>query len=827
MLYSISDINRIIGGRFISKAGEESLVRELLIDSRRLLTPHQTLFFAFTSSRNNGHRFIRELYEKGVRNFVVTQPVTNLPTGHAANMIRVEDTVDALQKLTAWHRNRFTYPVIGITGSNGKTIVKEWLVQLMGRDKRIVRSPKSYNSQIGVPLSVWHMEENDDLGIFEAGISMPGEMGNLELIIRPDIGIFTNIGQAHDENFNDLGQKVAEKLKLFVNAKTLVYCADHDLIADAIRKNPLLASKKNFTWGEQKNTDLQVLSIERSGNGTVITGRLADRTTHVTLPFTDNASIENALFCWSVMALLGYDASTISDRMPWLTPIAMRMEMKEGINQCLILNDSYSADVKSLSIALDFLDQQKQHLRKTVVLSDFLQSGRDDEELYAEIAAMLSGKKISRVIGIGPHIMTQSDLFPMERTFYPDTESFIREFDPESFQGEAILLKGARVFQFEKLSNLLQQKTHETVLEINLDALIHNLNFFRTRLSPATRIMVMVKAFSYGSGSYEIANLLQYHHTDYLAVAYADEGYELRRAGITIPIMVMNPDEKSLEGMVRYRLEPEIYNFRSLYMLENSIRSYNGTLTEPVRIHIKLDTGMHRLGFLPDELGTLATALNNNPMIAAGSVFSHLAAAEESRHDAFTSQQIRAFDAMCAELKSALGYPFLMHILNSAGICRFPDAQYDMVRLGISLYGVPACPEQSGHLKHVSTLRSSVSQIKKVPAGHTIGYNREWKAESDMTIAIVPIGYADGLSRRLSNGKGKLFVQGRFAPIVGNICMDMCTIDITGLQVKEGDEVTVFGREYPISELAREMGTIPYEVLTGISRRVKRVYFQE
>jgi alanine racemase len=560
---------------------------------------------------------------------------------------------------------------------------------------------------------------------------------------------------------------------------------------------------------------------------TRISGTYDQEAVEISIPFTDKASIENALFCWSVLLVLDYRQPVIRERMKWLAPIAMRMEMKEGINHCSVLNDSYSADLKSLSIALDFLLQQDQHRRKTVILSDFLQSGLDQKDLYSEIATMLQNKQISRIIGIGEAISRQSSLFPMEKAFYPDTEAFIRAFSSIPFMNEAILVKGARVFGFERIGVLLQQKAHETVLEINLDALVHNLNYFRSLLRSTTRIMVMVKAFSYGSGSFEIANILQYHHTDYLAVAYADEGYELRKAGISLPILVMNPEEQSLAGMISNRLEPEIYSFRILEMLEQSIRSGNGDLQEPVPIHIKLDTGMHRLGFEARDLDVLSKRLKANPMIRVQSVFSHLAAAEESIHDTFTLAQIERFEQMCLRLERSLGHSFLRHILNSAGISRFPGHQYEMVRLGISLYGIPACEDQAGQLQHVSTLRSVISQIRPIAFNDTIGYNRGWKAESDMTIAVVPIGYADGLNRRLGNGKGKLLVGGQFARIVGNVCMDMCMIDITGMEVKEGDEVVIFGANYPITRIAKDMDTIPYEVLTGISRRVKRVYYQE
>lgn len=833
--YPLSEIAIHANGTLFPGREEPLSIREILIDSRRLVHPASTLFVAIVSGRNDGHRYIHELYERGVRSFLVSvlpdRPGTFLPL---ASFIRVTDTLEALQKLGAAHRSRFSIPVVGITGSNGKTIVKEWLFQLMNRDRKIVRSPKSYNSQIGVPLSVWKMEPGDDLALFEAGISMPGEMEKLEPVIRPTLGVFTNIGHAHDEGFKDPGQKVEEKLRLFIHADTLIYCRDHELIHEKVTKDAALAKVTKFTWSRKQESDLWVTRVSSGKPAeTTLTGVFRNAASSVTIPFADEASIENAISCWAVMLLLGYGADVISGRMKTLAPIALRLELKEAVNRCSLVNDSYNSDINSLGIALDFLNQQTQHDKKTVILSDILQSGRDAESLYREIAAILSGKGISRVIGIGKEISRQSALFPMEKTFFTDTDDFFSRFPFSSLRDEAILLKGARVFEFERIGHALQQKSHETILEIHLDAMVSNLNYYRSKLAPGTKTMVMVKAFSYGSGSFEIANLLQFHRVDYLAVAYADEGIELRKSGITLPIMVMNPEEQSFELLLQYNLEPEIYSFRVLEMLEKAISESQGESKDKVPVHLKIDTGMHRLGFDPSEADLLIGRLKNNPGLHVQSVFSHLAASEDPAEDEFTRNQIGCLKATAEKIEASLGYSFLTHILNSAGISRFPEAQMGMVRLGIGLYGIGFSETEQRNLRNVSTLKTIISQIKRVKAGDTIGYNRAGVASTDRVIAILPIGYADGFSRRLGNGAGKVMINGRTAKTIGNISMDTLMVDITELSsaasspAKEGDEVIVFGDEYPVTRLALDLGTIPYEILTSISRRVKRVYFFE
>ncbi len=822
--YSIREIADAIGGKIIASI-QDQVITDILIDSRRLISPEHCIFISLVTKKNDGHKYIRELHEKGIRNFILSDD-SDVPAD--SNCIQVADTLAALQKLAAYHRKKFDIPVIGITGSNGKTIVKEWLFQLLAPDYNIARSPKSYNSQIGVPLSVWQLKRESNLGIFEAGISEPDEMGRLKDIINPTIGIFTNIGPAHGENFISLQQKVGEKLKLFTKVKILIYTPDYPEMQETIIRSELLSTISAFTWSRKQEADLRIRAIDKTKKGrTKITATYKGKEIGIEIPFTDNASVENAIHCWATMLYMGYFNDTIATRMAGLQSIAMRLELKEGINHCSIINDSYNSDVNSLIIALDFLHQQNQHKKKTVILSDILQSGKHESELYSEIAELLKQKKVNRIIGIGPAISRNASAFGMEGMFFPATADFLKKFSFADFQHETILLKGARIFEFEQISMALQQKAHETVLEINLNALVHNLDHYRKKINPDTRIMAMVKAFSYGSGSFEIANILQFHNIDYLAVAYADEGVELRKAGIKTPIMVMNPDEQSFDAIIKHGLEPEIYNFRSLQLLEEATRANIIPDNKPVKVHIKLDTGMHRLGFCEGEVDELIDRLTGLNMIYVQSVFSHLASSEDPRDDDFSREQIERFRRMSDRIKARAEHPVLLHILNSAGISRFPDAQFDMVRLGISLYGIATAGADEQMLEHVSTLKSTISQIKTIHEGDTVGYNRTWKAEEEMKIAVIPIGYADGLNRKLSNGKGSVYIHGKRAPIVGNICMDMCMADITDIDAHEGDDVIIFGKDHPITELAEALETIPYEVLTNISRRVKRVYYHE
>jgi alanine racemase len=804
-----------------------SAISFLITDSRKIVDPEHSLFFAIKGERHDGHKYIADLYSQGVRNFVISDEsiVEQVPQ---ANFILVMSPLQAMQQLAAWHRGKFSVPVIGVTGSNGKTIVKEWLYQLLREDYSIVRSPKSYNSQIGVPLSLWQMEDNHTLGIFEAGISQPDEMIKLGEMIRPTIGILTNIGTAHDENFTDLNSKVVEKLKLFVHTNQLIYCKDYTAIHELVNSAGLLSSQCNiFTWSRKSKADLQIGRIAKHDHDTEIQGIYKNQFIGIKIPFTDEASIENAINCWALMLFLEIPNEQISKRIELLSPVAMRLEMKEGINNCSVINDSYNSDFGSLTIALDFMLQQKQHERRTIILSDILQSGKSEEVLYKQVADLLAQKKINRLIGIGDAIARQSDLFKLEKSFYPSTDEFLRDLNYSSFNDETILIKGARSFGFERISKSLQQKAHETVLEINLNAVVHNLNLYRSRLRPETKLMVMVKAFSYGSGSFEIANVMQFHRADYLAVAYADEGVELRKSGITLPIMVMNPEEQSFEAMINYQLEPDIYSFRILNHFTEALKRRGEDNITRFPVHIELDTGMHRLGFDESDINEMIIRIKNNKYIKIATVFSHLVASDELEHDQFTRDQIARFNKISMTLQSHFNYPIIRHILNSSGILRFPEAQFEMVRLGIGLHGIAATANEQRQLQMVATLKTTISQLKTVSAGDTIGYSRRGVAQRDMLIATVGIGYADGLSRRLGNGVGKMLVNGQLAPIVGSICMDMTMLDVTGMDVREGMEVIVFGQENSIIEIAQQLGTIPYEVLTGISERVKRVYYHE
>ena len=824
--YTVSEIAKVVRGHLTLNHPQKDTIDDILIDSRRLISSTQSLFFALKTARNDGHQYIEELYEKGVSNFVISKSEL---TKHfpKANFIVVEDTLDALQKLSAFHRSKFSFPIIGVTGSNGKTIIKEWLFQLMQEEYSIIRSPKSYNSQIGVPLSVWQMTKENNLGIFEAGISEPKEMENLQQIIQPTIGVFSNIGPAHDKNFISDIQKAGEKLKLFTHAKALIYNPDYETIREVMIRSGIGKKMHTFTWSRRSDADLSIREINKSKSHTRIMGVYHNEVIEIKIPFSDDASIENAIHCWAVMLYLEYDRLVIRSRMAQLQPIAMRLELKEGINDCSVINDAYNSDLNSLKIALDFLNRQAQHEKKTLILSDILQTNRPNLDLYSEISDILQRKGINKIIGIGDAISRHSNLFPMEKSFFKTTDEFIRSYPFSGFYDEAILIKGARVFEFERISNALQQKDHETVLEINLNALINNLNYYRKKTDSGVKIMAMVKAFSYGSGSYEISNTLQYHNIDYLSVAYADEGVELRKAGIYVPIMVMNPDDQSFDAILKYQLEPEIYSFRILKRLEDAIERNLLPKNKPVKIHLKLDTGMHRLGFLEEEVDELIKRIKDNELIRVQSVFSHLAASDEVDNDEFTRGQIDLFRKLSDRIQDAFDYKILRHILNSAGISRFPKDQFDMVRLGISMYGIATDPAVKHELQNVSALRSSISQIKTIKPGATVGYSRQFKAEEERKIATVPVGYADGLSRLLSNGKANLILHGKEVPIVGNICMDMCMIDVTGMEAHEGDKVEIFGEQQPVTVLSDKMGTIPYEILAGISRRVKRVYFQE
>ncbi len=826
-IYTISDISIILKGTHTSVSGNNDIIKHLLIDSRKIIATESSVFFALVTQRNDGHKYIHELYAKGIRNFIVSTLPEDMDVFANANFVEVKNTLLALQQLAAHHRKQFAIPVIGITGSNGKTIVKEWIYQLLSPDKNIVRSPKSYNSQIGVPLSVWQMQADNELAIFEAGISEPEEMKMLQPIIQPTIGIFTNIGTAHEKNFINSKQKTGEKLHLFTKVEKLIYCSDVFEIQDRIIQSEILKKHNFFAWSFKHKADLMITSVNKENNKTNISANYNANDIEISIPFVDNASIENAIQCWALMLHLGYDNTLIAERMANLTTVAMRLELKAGINNCSIINDSYSSDLDALSIALDFMNQQNQHKKRTVILSDILQSSLSDSDLYSEVSNLLLAKGVTRFIGIGNSIINNQSCFKIEKTLFPTTDAFLNKFSPTEFHNETVLIKGARIYEFEQIGRMLQQKSHETVLEINLNSLVHNLNYYKSRLNKGTKVMAMVKAFSYGSGGFEIANVLQYHNIDYLAVAYADEGIELRKAQIATPIMVMNPEEESFDLMSKYKLEPEIYSFRTLNLLINTILSSESKEIHEHPIHIKLDTGMHRLGFNPEEMDELISILKRHDQITIKSVFTHLSASENSAEDDFTKQQIQSLTEAANKLKKEFRNDIMVHVLNSAGISRFADAHFDMVRLGIGLYGISYFEEEQQMLQNVSSLKTTISQIKNIPQGESVGYGRGWIVPKDARIAIVPIGYADGLNRKLGNGKGFLYINGNKASIIGNVCMDMCMIDITNIEAQEGDPVIVYNDAASIKQFADVLESIPYEILTSVSGRVKRVYYYE
>ncbi|HEX5026839.1 MAG TPA: bifunctional UDP-N-acetylmuramoyl-tripeptide:D-alanyl-D-alanine ligase/alanine racemase [Agriterribacter sp.] len=832
--YTIERVSAIIHAQKIS--ANDAVIDSLFIDSRRMTSPSTALFFALTGPRRNGQFFIPELYQRGVRSFVVNRDfkTEDYPEG---NFLIVDNTLIALQQLASFHRSAFRIPVIGITGSNGKTIVKEWLNLLLEKEYHIVRSPRSYNSQIGVPLSVWQMDGTHTLGIFEAGISQPGEMEALQKIIQPTIGVLTHIGDAHDENFTGLPQKIKEKLYLFRMAEWIVCHGDNPLITDAVEKANIPA----VYWGMNENCQVQLKSRYTHNNGTFIElqanqhlnfprplDKSLDPVFTMRVPFIDDASVENAITCCCVLMCLGYTNEVIQERIALLKPVTMRLEMKRGINNCSIINDSYIADLSSLRIALDFLLQQKQHDKRTVILSDFLETGIPPEDLYPGIALALEQKSVNRFIGIGSQISKYRSSFESvcnDCSFYNSAEDFIANFHSNAFRDETVLIKGARVFSFERVSRLLEQKAHQTVLEINLNSIVHNLKKYQELLQPSTKIMAMVKAFSYGSGSFEIANVLQFQKIDYLAVAYTDEGVELRKAGITLPIMVMNPEENSFSALTEHYLEPEIFSFTILAKFQDHLREQ---AFKQYPVHVKIDTGMHRLGFELQDIQALCDILRNNSLLSVQSVFSHLAGSEDPQLDDFTNQQAEVYGKACQQLQQALNYSFIRHIANSAAVVRHPSLHFDMVRLGIGLYGVDGTANGMLGLKEAATLKTTIAQIKKIKAQDTVGYGRKGIINKDSTIATIRIGYADGYSRSFSNGVGHVLVHGHKAPVAGNIAMDMTMIDITGISdVQEDDEVIVLGKGISLTQLAQWGNTIPYEIMTGISQRVQRVYFEE
>ncbi len=823
-MYTAAQIAEILGQPV--PAFPDNEVSLLLTDSRTLAFPDKTLFFALRTPNNDGHKYITELLEKGVKNFIVE----NIPNGckklPGVNMICVPDSRKALQDIARHLRDQYQVPVIGITGSRGKTIVKEWINVLLQPDFTIARSPRSYNSQIGVPLSLWEMNDNTRLGIFEAGISRPGEMDVLQSIIHPTIGVITNIGHEHDEGFSSLTEKSDEKIKLFKDSEVVVYCADMPEIAEALDRSGYKC--RRLTWS--LNSDNSTASIKAQATinefDTLIKAVFDGKEFSFTIPFTDKISIENAMNCLGVMLYLGIAPDVITSRMASLPKVSTRLNVIDGINNCLVVYDSYASDFYSLAPALDFMLQRATSERSiTVILSDLEHETLAPDVAYLKVAQLLKEKGVKHLIGVGPEISAHSRSFTGNAQFYKSADNLLSTLNPSAFRNELILIKGSPRFGFQRLRNILEAKQHETVLEVNLDAIVRNFNNFRSRLRPTTGIVAMVKASGYGAGSYELAKTLQNQGAAYLAVAVADEGIELRKAGITMPIMILNPRVDNYDTLFSNCLEPEIYSFD---ILERFIREARKNGVKHYPVHIKLDTGMHRLGFLEPDMLRLIEILKSQDYIYAKSVFSHLAAADCLDMDDYTHEQFDIFKRCCDTLQSGFDYHILRHILNSTGITRFPEYQYDMVRLGICLYGVPTLPDHSqGDLQPVSTLRTTIISIKEWEAGTSIGYCRRGMLTRHSRIATIPVGYADGIDRHLGNGHANVWINGTLCPTVGNICMDVCMIDVTDAKCEVGDSVEIFGNNISVMDIAEILDTIPYEVLTSVSSRVKRVYYRE
>ena len=826
MQYTVEQIKEILNaeGRL---ATPESRVTRLLTDSRSLTFPEETLFFAIRTGHGNGHKYINELYGRGVRNFVV-ESAEGFDTANDANFIIVTDSLAALQRLAAHHRAQFNIPVVGITGSDGKTIVKEWLYQLTAGNYNVTRSPRSYNSQIGVPLSVWMMDGESTLGIFEAGISQKGEMAQLQRIIRPTIGIITNISNAHQENFTTLQEKCNEKLQLLKECDTIIYNADNAILSQCIAASSLTANV--IAWSKcDPNSPLYIESVEKGEKGTTVSYRFGALSDSYHIPFVDEASVEDSISCLAAALHLMIPPAAIAGRMAQLEPVAMRLEVKEGKRGCLIINDSYNSDTASLDIALDFMERRcnaAPELKRTLILADIRQSGESAATLYSKVIGCLSEHRIEKFIGIGHDIPSQAEYFKatgIECHFFNSTEALLSSPLIREIDNECVLIKGSRSFHFEDIAEVLEKKVHQTILEVNLSALRNNLNYYRNSLDAATRTICMVKASAYGAGALETGRTLQECNVDYLAVAVADEGAELRKEGITTGIIVMNPEPSSFGTLFDNKLEPEVYSFGMLKALIEAA-GREGITDYPV--HIKIDTGMHRLGFLPEEIPALVDILKRQNALTPRSIFSHFAGSDSPLFDSFSQEQKRRFDTAAETLQQAFKHRILRHICNSAGIERFKESRMDMVRLGIGLYGISPIGENR-NLQPISTLKSIILQIHDVPAEETVGYSRKGVLARDSRIAALPIGYADGLNRKLGNGKGYCIVNGQKAPYVGNICMDVCMIDVTDIDCHEGDSVEIFGPDLPVTTIAEWLETIPYEVLTSVSERIKRVYYSD
>ncbi|HNV96231.1 MAG TPA: bifunctional UDP-N-acetylmuramoyl-tripeptide:D-alanyl-D-alanine ligase/alanine racemase [Bacteroidales bacterium] len=818
MNYTCTEIASVLNCEVLGK--NNGVVKYVITDSRYPVFTDESMFVALSGNRFDGHQFVDDIYKQGCKVFLLEHKPAFLQED--ATYFIVPSTLNALQKIASWHRSHFKYQVIGITGSYGKSILKEWLFDLLCNQYNVVRSPKSYNSQLGVPLSIFQMSEKNSLGIFEAGISKPNEMYRLSEIIKPTIGVFTNIGNAHQENFTSIDEKIDEKIQLFQTAELIIYPSKYENISERLKKN--YPNKKLVAWGERNDDFLRIQSIDTRSTQTSVSFFIENSSYTIHLPFTHFAFIENAITSLVVAYILGIPMQQIIEQISLLRPIDMRLKLVEAAHHCTLINDFYNSDLTSISVALEFLKQQNNHPQKAVVLSDVPHTGFKTDEVYKTLAKWINQEGINLMVCIGKEIATYKNLFKTKALFFDTVEAFLEQYNRVPFANMTVLLKGARAFAFERISEKMQLQTHETILKIDLNALLNNYFTYKSLLPSNVKIVAMVKAFSYGSGLFEVARLLQHHHVDYLAVAYADEGIELRQNGIHVPIMVMNPEAHTFDAIIEHRLEPVIYNFRILELFAKAV-SHIGYTDYP--FHVKVDTGMHRLGFLQDEITQLAIRIKQLPWIKIKSVFSHLAAAEDKNEDVFTMRQINLLQESASKLQQVCDDKILVHILNSAGIERFPDFAFDMVRLGIGLYGISNAGVIKDKLLPVFSLRTIVSQIKELEENETIGYNRRGVLHKKSRIAVLPVGYADGIDRRLGNGVLHVKIKNKKAPVIGTICMDMCMVDVTDIDVNEGDEVVVFESIEDVESISKILGTIPYELFTGISRRVKRVYYHD
>lgn len=815
--YRVEELAEIISADIIGNP--TGLVEEVYFDSRNLFQPINGVFFAFDEFQQNGSKYISDAYEKGIRVFV-TSKVED--TEMDAVYLKVDSPLKALQEWGKYHRTQFRLKVIAITGSNGKTIVKEWLNQLLWENLSIVRSPKSYNSQIGVPLSVLRITAERNLGLFEAGISLPNEMQSLEEIIQPKIGVLTHIGSAHLENFSSKEELIKEKLKLFKNVESIVFNADDELVKDLILKE--FSDRKLFSFGNGNDNVIQLKSISNTDWGRIVNILFENQNLNFTIPFKDSASIENVLTTLTTIAALDLDVRKFLPKTSNLLPVEMRLEIKEAIRDSILINDTFNSDLHSVKVAMDVLAQQP-FPHKSLVLTDILQSNLEPDKLYRKVADLVNNYPINDLILIGDTLPKYRDWFKADARTFRTTDAFFKTLSVQNVNNEAILLKGSRPFQLEKISAFLEKKSHDTVLEINLQALIDNIKVFKNKLKPKTKMMAMIKANSYGTGSFEIAQTLEHHKIDYLGAAYADEGVELRKAGINLPILVMNPEQSSYGPIIDFKLEPEIYSLRVLKMFIKKLKEKS--FTNPYPIHIKFDSGMNRLGFRKEELQELVEFLKEEKSVRIRSIFTHLATADLPSERKFALEQLERFDKAYEFISSELSIRPIKHALNSSGITHFSEYQYDMVRIGIGMYGISDDEETQKQLKHVSTFKTLISQISTIEKGESVSYGRNFKAEKTTRIATIPVGYADGIRRAFGNGVGKMRVNGHLVPVVGTICMDMMMLDVTEIDCEEGDEVIIFGKNLSIVELAKQIDTIPYEILTSISSRVKRIYYRE